>query len=204
MKKSVLFLIVCIFLCISAKAQVTIGSLDTPEKGAVLELKSDTLGFLPPRVELTDLASPDPLPAHVEGMVVFNINTKTGLEKGLYYNTGNKWVHLVTESFSKGNWFYMPSTVIDTPATGTSVTKDLYQAYMDQFSSTPTAGTRSALDAPDLLTVVPQNTDFYYYIIGYDDTVFENVKVSPEGVLTYDMKGEATDSTYMNIVFVEK
>ena len=204
MKKIFYFLLFVSIYTTNAKAQVTIGSLDSPEKGAVLELKSDTLGFLPPRVELTDLTSPDPLSVHVEGMVVFNINTKTGLEKGLYYNTGNKWIHLVTESYSKSSWFYMPSTVIDTPATGTSVAKDLYQAYIDQFSSTPKAGTRSALDAPDLLTVVPQNTDFYYYIIGYDDTVFENVKVSPEGVLTYDMKGEATDSTYMNIVFVEK
>ena len=205
MKKIFYFLLFVSLCVVSAKAQVTIGSLDAPERGAVLELKSDTLGFLPPRVELIDLTSPDPLPVHVEGMIVFNTNTNSGLEEGIYYNTGTKWIHLVSEAFAKGNWFYMPSTVIATSPVGSIGTKDLYQAYLDQFGTTVnTVRMKSEASAPELLTALPQATDFYYYVIGYDTDVFSNVQVSPEGMLSYDIIGEATDTTYMNIVFLEK
>jgi len=202
MKKILYLLIIIVSFCtINAHAQVTIGSLDDPQEGAVLELKSDTLGFLPPRVALSQLSLPDPLSVHVQGMVVFNTtdNAADTLQAGLYYNSGSQWVRLSTVPFSMQSWFYMPSVLFDTSLTGTGLTKDLYEEYKDQFTS-PKA---TSDGAPSLFTL-PQATDLYYYILDYDDAVFDHVSVNDSGLMTYDVISSATEATFLNIVFVTK
>src|SRR5690606_31599709 len=47
-------------------------------------------------------------------------------------------------------------------------------------------------------------TDMYYYITYYDTAVFANVSIDINGELTYDIIGNATEASYMNIVFVIK
>lgn len=189
----------------SAHAQVTIGSSDAPEPGAVLELKSSNLGFLPSRVALSRQSSPDPLPAHIKGMVVFNTTDSPvdTLRTGLYYNTGAQWICLATVPYSMENWFYMPSIVFDVSQTGTGFEKNLYQEYKDQLNSS--SGIAKSVGAPDTaLSVIPAATDLYYYVIAYDDTVFNNISIDANGMMTYDIIGAATDATLINIVFVEK
>ena len=107
-------------------------------------------------------------------------------------------------------FFYMPSVIIPTAAdqvvaeNGVSGerfgTINLYARYSKQFA-TPLA---SSTGAPALPTL-PSN-ELYYYVTWYDNTVFANVKVSADGILTYDVmkNADVTVGSFMNIVFAVK
>ena len=80
-------------------AQVKIGNNPTTlNANAALDVESTTRGILFPRVSLTSLAAPAPLTAHVAGMQVYNTNTGTDVEPGVYYNDGTKWVRVGGET----------------------------------------------------------------------------------------------------------
>jgi len=202
MKKILLFAVVFVLLsAISINAQVTIGSMNPPQRGAVLELKSDTLGFLPPRVNLIAPSNVKPLPAVVPGMVVFNTNPTDSLVVGLYYHNGTKWVHLIADPYMQQNWFYMPSIVLDASQLNTPVTVDLYNLFLTQFKTPANVspGAPAAVSAP-----LPQAADLYYYVTSYDTSVFSGISITNDGKMTYTALTTPSDSTYMNIVFVEK
>ena len=208
MKKNLYLLFFVSVFVINAKAQVTIGSQDAPTPGAVLELKSTTLGFLPPRVTLTRPSNPSPLKAHVEGMVVYNTNVSPNdtLQAGLYYNSGKRWVLLSMAPSFPQNWFYMPSIPIDVTA---GKTIDLYQEFKKQLNpdgSTPGSLVIGSAKAPtQVLKEIPGQNDLYYYVTAYDNTVFKNISITEDGKMTYEVTGAiATDGTFINIVFVEK
>ena len=214
MNKIYFLLIFVSFFAINARSQVTIGSQDAPAPGAVLELKSTNLGFLPSRVELTNLNQLTPLTgtaASCEGMIVYNktVQPADGLIPGLYLWDGAKWLRLTVADSEK--WFYMPSIVIETDTDGPG-TRDLFDLCKDQLYSAGSAtknggGTvvKNAAAPAQVLSRVPAvATDFYYYITDYDAEVFKNVAVTNEGILTYTVQGPATDKTFMNIVLVEK
>ena len=202
MKKALyLLFFLCAFGAIDANAQLTIGSLNPPQKGAILELKSDTLGFLPPRVSLSTPSSASPLPDVTAGIVVFNINPTDSLVVGLYYHNGSKWIHLTADPYLQQNWFYMPSIVLDVSQLNTPVTVDLYSEFLTQFKTPPviSPSAPAAVAAP-----LPQATDLYYYVTGYDTSVFSGISITNDGKMTYTALTTPSDSTYMNIVFVEK
>ena len=212
MNKIYLLLIFVSVFAINAKSQVTIGSQDAPTPGAALELKSTNLGFLPTRVALTDLEQLTPLTgvkADCEGMVVYNTtdNATSGLFPGLYYFDGTRWVRLTFEPFPPlEKWFYMPSIVFNTETSGTGFVKDLYNAYKTQLNTAgdlvvPSSG---AGTPTKVLASIPAATDLYYYVTGYDENVFDNISINASGVMTYDIIDQASDSTYLNIVFVQK
>jgi len=205
MKKNILLLFIVSVLTITAKSQVTIGSLDAPEPGAVLELKNTKLGFLPTRVELKSLNSPEPLPAHKEGMLVYNTNVTDTLRPGFYYNTGEQWLRLSAPSFSN-NWFYMPSIVFDTSVItpkGENKEIDLYGEFKKQLNDK--TGVVASAGAPNIaLSTIPKPTEINYYVTAYDHDVFEIDAISAEGKMTYRILNPASEATYINIVFVEK
>ena len=206
MKKNLYLLLFAFALAIPVHSQVTIGSLDAPHPGAVLELKSDKLGFLPPRIELDKLSSPYPLDTHVEGMIVFNIKSSPTdtLQAGLYYNSGSRWIQFSTAPFFTEKWFYMPSIPIDVSVTGTDFTIDLYQELKTQLNIDGGLVINSVGAPTRALSVLPEATDLYYYVTAYDKTVFDSLSIDAEGKMTYDIIGPATDATFMNIICVEK
>jgi hypothetical protein len=99
----------------SARAQVTIGSGNPPAKGALLDMKENeapnggtttTKGIIFPRVNLSGLNSLEPLLSATDaadatqktthtGIVVYNTNTASNLQEGLYCWDGAKWVKLL-------------------------------------------------------------------------------------------------------------
>jgi hypothetical protein len=204
MKKVFYLLFFVSAFAISVNAQVTIGSQDAPKEGAVLELKSSNLGFLPTRISLQRPSSPLPLPDHVDGMVVFNTNATDSLKVGLYYNWNKKWVNLSAEPYTKENWFYMPSIVIDVSGTGGTI--DLYGEYKKQLNATGVIKSSAAGTPDKVLAAIPKDVDLLYYVTAYDESVFENITITDKGVMTYGIKATASpdDATFMNIVFVEK
>ena len=206
MKRFIFLLVIISVFTVKIQSQVKIGDLNPPERGVILELKSDTLGFLPPRISLISPTNPYPLPVHVQGNIVFNIgNTNPdSLRVGLYYNTGTRWVNLSTTAYYPANWFYMPSIPIDVSGAGSIV--DLYDEYKKQLNTAGNHVVNSAGAPAIVLATIPKATDLYYYVTAYDDRVFENITIDANGLMTYDIKSGASadDATVMNIVFVEK
>ncbi|MDR1091982.1 MAG: hypothetical protein LBL79_12980 [Prevotella sp.] len=207
-------------------SQITIGSGEPPHSDALLDLKENnagtaTKGLLLPRVALTDAGLPAPMAVHVAGMTVYNTGTsptdgsvdiKDYVSPGFYYNSGSRWERL---HLGSANWFYMPSMAIDVTTSGT-FTRDLHLEYRKQFedgvdasipAESPTAGTPliKSPDAPNPFTKIYGATELYYYVTGYDDTVFSNLSITSDGKLTYTIDADnVTGATYMNIVFIEK
>ncbi|WP_116769908.1 hypothetical protein [Maribacter litoralis] len=94
--------------------------------------------------------------------------------------------------------FYPPSIEVDVSTTGTGRTIDLHAEYLAQYG---TPDVRSA-GAPAAIPTYA-NTELYYYVTYFDDTVFANVSVSATGIMTYDVIAAPTDyNTLINVVFV--
>jgi len=207
MKKIFLFLIVSIFV-VNAKAQVLIGGVTEPEWASILELRSDTLGFLPPRVNLLGPGRAAPLNRHLAGNVVYNKTATDSLRVGLYFNDGTRWVPLFTSKTIQEYWFYMPSIPIQVANIDlvAGKTVDLYYEYKKQLNTAGGLVKASAGAPTQVLKKVPEALDFWYYVTGYDDSVFDAITITNDGKMNYKIKPTAvpTDSTYLNIVFVEK
>ncbi|THV59377.1 hypothetical protein [Chryseobacterium candidae] len=109
-----------------------------------------------------------------------------------YYNSVlSKWL-----SLSMPKFFYMPSVIFDTTVLGPK-TKDLYQLYYDQFTSPA----KSSAGASGKIPVLGKN-DLEYYITYYDTNLFSNVSIDANGLLSYTVNSNASETSLMNIVFV--
>jgi len=95
--------------------------------------------------------------------------------------------------------FYMPSIVIDVSTLGTGKTIDLYAQYLEQFAKPKVA----SVGAP---ATIPNYTkdQLYYYVTYFDSSVFKINSIDANGLMNYDVIGNATPSSFINIVFVVK
>ena len=158
-----------------------------------------------PRVSLEQTTISNPLSAHVEGMVVYNIASAGDVTPGYYYNNGSKWMKLFS---AEDSFFYMPSTVLPTDENdivsfdGTKFKVNLYDEYKKQFGLT---GNVAVSDNAAKLPIYNSN-ELYYFVTYYDNTVFDDVKISATGELTYKLKAgfTYTEKTFMNIVLKVK
>jgi uncharacterized protein (TIGR02145 family) len=101
--KKIFFLMLTLLIggTASMNAQVRIGGLSDPNPSAILDLNPDegnaTLGLSLPRVTLVDLTNNAPLSGHVKGMMVYHTGVND-IAEGVYYNNGDKWVPLYSET----------------------------------------------------------------------------------------------------------
>ncbi|MDR1092205.1 MAG: hypothetical protein LBL79_14130 [Prevotella sp.] len=198
-----------LFYILTMNAQVTIGSGIQPNNDALLDLKEDAngtakKGLLMPRVSLTAANLPAPMASHTAGMTVYNLATSpTGtaqehyVSPGFYYNTGNRWERL---NMGATNWFYMPSVAFKTDKDATGETKDLYTLYKEQFASP----VKASAGAPVGVPYIPAADQLYYYVTYADPAVFTIKSISNTGIMNYDVRASATESSYINVVFVLK
>lgn len=176
----------------SITAQVGINT-PAPDTSSVLDVNSTSKGILLPRISnLSSVTNP------ATGLIIFDTNKKC-ISQNVGTPAAPDWACL---SPNATRFFYMPSIVFDTTTTGTGQTKDLYTLYKNQFSNVPT-NARSA-SAPATIPFFPNATDLYYYVTGYDATVFKINSISSTGVLNYDVLSNATSASFINIVFVVK
>jgi len=194
-------------------AQVTVGSNKVPETFSLLELiGGGAKGLRLPqfttiqRDAMTDAAfKASPLS---KGLQIYNENTGC-----VELWNGTDWKSLCDNTV---NWFYMPSIVIDVTTSGV-FSRDLYLEYKKQFADTDDAtvqpyslqtGTplvKSDAAAPNPFTQIYASNKLYFYVTGYDATVFSGISITSAGVLTYYVNADnVSDATYMNIVFVVK
>jgi len=118
---------------------------------------------------------------------------------GFYYydNSISKWVGVIKDNnFPK--FFYMPSVLINTATLG-SKTLDLYALYFAQFNTPPVRSTGSTGSIPTL-----PKTQLEYYVTYFDTTLMNTVTIDANGLMSYNVIGNASDSSFMNIVFVVK
>lgn len=197
--------VICFSLTTTLYAQV---GINTPAPKATLDMNksatSQPEGFLTVRLSGTELASRDNLYGADQNAAVVYVTaapssstskTSNVTTPGFYYyNNGiSKWVGLTMPKF-----FYMPSILFDTTSLGAK-TKDLYQLYYNQFTAPQASSTGAAGKIP----VLGKN-DLEYYITYYDTNVFTNVSIDANGLMSYTVSNNATDASFMNIVFVVK
>jgi len=189
-------------------AQVTIGDNVAPKQYSILELSTEHVkgGLRLPQLS-TSQRDALVLDGSADGLIIYNTD-----ENCVNYYNGAKW-----RSFCEGaGWFYMPSIVIEVTTSGT-FQRDLYLEYKKQFADTddaltpansPTAGTalvKSDANAPNPFARIYAVGELYFYVTGYDATVFSNLSITSNGVLNYTVNADnVTGATYMNIVFVVK
>ena len=93
-----------LFITITTKAQVGVGTT-TPEASAMLEVKSTTKGFLPPRVLLTATNAALPIASPSTGLLVYNTATAgtppNDVTPGYYYWNGSAWIKLTENGTTK-------------------------------------------------------------------------------------------------------
>lgn len=220
LNKSIVFLFILLVYNTAIQAQVTIGSQESPAKGALLDLKEQPVagteitaykGLLLPRVRLENISELTPLVATTEtnytdlklthkGLTVYNVNPieSQNLTQGVYTWDGTRWQKAVGERGPR-DFFYMPSIPISTTTNGT-FTLDLYNLYKTQFVTPKVKST----GAPASIPYFANATDIYYYVSDYDPAVFSNISISASGVMTYTIVGTGTAYSYINIVFVIK
>jgi hypothetical protein len=122
MKKEILLLPLSLFLASTVCAQVNIGSKDTPEQAAILQVKEhksateggETVtkgGLLLPRVKLNGLSDITVIASSADqskklaltGLLVYNVDT-TKIDKGLYVWDGKEWNQLEILSEKEGSF----------------------------------------------------------------------------------------------------
>ncbi|WP_405395866.1 beta strand repeat-containing protein [Maribacter sp. Asnod2-G09] len=96
--------------------------------------------------------------------------------------------------------FYPPSIEVDVATTGTDRKIDLHAEYLSQYGTPSVVSTGAPAAIPTYA-----NTELYYYVTYFDDSVFANVRVDALGEMTYDVIAAPTDyNTLINVVFVAK
>jgi len=124
--KKLIILIVVLMIVSSVKGQVKIGENSAPDPSAILELKSTTRGFLPPRVVLISTAATTPVTSPATGLIVYNISTygtsPNNVVPGYYIWNGTVWAPYFATlpiTYTAPNTF---STIVVTQGGDTNIT----------------------------------------------------------------------------------
>ena len=226
MKRNLLLLALSFFI-LQVSAQVTIGSLDSPAEGVLLDLKEHAAdgenvttdkGLLLPRVKLVAKDSLQPLinnasdtdERELTGVIVYNVAEITGNEtirsmsEGLYMWNGNEWTML--GKTGNPNFFYMPSFDLPLGTIGSTQSVDLYNEYARQFKYD--AGRNPNFHNGQGLTAVPgiySRSDLYYVVLDYTPGVISNLQMDASGNLSYQVVSTTVpQEAYINIICVVK
>jgi hypothetical protein len=191
-------------------------------------------GFLAPRLTGDELKAKDALyDTPQTGTIVYATakvttpSTKTAniLKEGYYFFNGSIWTALGSGK-SSNEWFYAPSIVLPTSTIGISNNSSddvsynsttetyiikLFSIYNKQFGLTGDVAGASRFSVrsnPSSSLDVINNTDLDYFVLYFDNTVFDpnSIAINTSGELTYKILSTAviTEKTFMNIVFKRK
>ena len=208
MKKIIFFIGLSLGVFVNAQVGINTTSPSTTfdvSKSAVANFPD---GVLVTRITGDELKAKDALYlANQNGTLVYvtavsatttpkTVNVKT---PGFYYydNSISQWVGAFkNDNFPK--FFYMPSVLVNTATLGTK-TLDLYALYFAQFNNPPVKSAGSKGSIPTL-----PKTQLEYYVTYYDTTLMDTVTIDANGLMSYKVIGNASDASFMNIVFVVK
>ncbi|HUC82059.1 MAG TPA: DNRLRE domain-containing protein, partial [Flavisolibacter sp.] len=127
MKRFTLTALFLLFICQISICQMGIGT--TPDSSAMLDVYSDTKGFLPPRISLTATNRPDPVSKPAIGLLIYNTAIagpdSARVLPGYYYWEGSKWLALSKKGGMRGEMLYWTGekwTTIPVGANGSVLT----------------------------------------------------------------------------------
>lgn len=201
------------------QAQVGVNTTDPKVSLDVRALLTDATtaeGLTAPRLKLSELVSKDAKYLTDQTGAIVYVTEVTGGRTakttqvttiGYYYYDGTIWRNIGPDP--KMKFFYMPPIVLPTDASdpaynsGTQVfTVNLHTAYSNQFGLA-FSGTSSTKSPSSSTLPVIANNALEYFVIYYDNAVFQNVTLSDAGVLTYKLPAVLpyTEKTFMNVVF---
>lgn len=216
----IFYTLILMAFSIFAEAQVGVNT-DQPNEYSVLDVNSNDKGILIPRVPLQSIFDKNTVKSYntttsgvyENSLLVYNTATSslTGADMdnnvtpGYYYWETDRWVRMASIHKKEQQFFYMPSIIIPTSQDqvpqGQFGQIDLHAYYVAQFAN-------SFQRNPGATTTLPvyTPTQLDYYITWYDETVFSNVNVSDEGILTYSVipNADVTIGSFMNIIFAIK
>ena len=66
----------------------------TPDESAMLDVKSTTKGFLPPRIALTGTSDATTISSPATGLLIYNTATVSDVTPGYYYYNGSAWIKI--------------------------------------------------------------------------------------------------------------
>ena len=97
------------FLQQSLIAQLGVGT-NTPDSSAMLDVFSNSKGFLPPRIALTAINLTDPIANPAVGLLIYNTAT-SGADSvkvlpGYYYWDGTKWFAISKKGEARGEMLF--------------------------------------------------------------------------------------------------
>ena len=201
-----IFTVLISALCTEVSAQVSISGTDI---NATLDIsKSPNISFNDglsvPRMTGDELRAKDNAYKAAQNATVVYVtkvatqsSTKTENVKrpNYYYYDGKleKWMALNHPKF-----FYMPPIAFDTTVF-IEKTINLYDLYYTEFNSPKKSSSGSFGKIPTV-----GRTDLDYYVTYYDTEVFSNISISETGEMKYTVKKNASEETFLNIVFVLK
>lgn len=192
---------VSLFVSVQSFSQVNgtgMGTLD-PHPSAALDVVNTSAGILIPRMNVDQKNS---IVSPASGLLIYDTTNKC-----ISQNTGTPsvptWVCLSAKD-TQNSFFYMPSIAIDasvvTPVNQGGSHLDLYEVYKKQFSRPAAKST----DAPNSIPYFPKATDLYYYLIEYDESIFNLIGTSSIGTIEYKIIKASNYATFINVVFVLK
>lgn len=146
----------------------------------------------------------------------------SGLKKTTVQNNSDYLLSVGSDNVVKAlkasmpKFFYMPSMLLPlaqdqiVPSMHTTFsngvfTVNLYNVYAEQFGGTNSANSVSNPTKTTSLPVLPKQ-ELDYFITFFDQTVYTNVAVTNDGILTYRISSQAdpNSGSFMNIVFAVK
>jgi hypothetical protein len=231
MKKVLEIVLFCVFIflaCMSGKAQVTMGSLESPVKGALLDLKNyasapdsttaNSGGLLLPRVRLVDRSTLEPFIKKSDaewqtnnqketkvnhiGLTVYNLTQDAYFRAGIYIWSGSEWKSMALTS----GYIFLPSFNIPWTTSGSiDLFNNVYKANFNPsnannyFSNLP--GVVAFPDYHD------KADDFYYVVTYYDPNVIQINGITSGGVMTYSKVGSGQvppENAYINVIMIRK
>lgn len=218
--KTILFSLATLLSTTTMFAQVGINT-DKPKSFSMLDVESSNKGILIPRVALLSTFDKQTVTNndgaaivnYENSLLVYNTSTSnlTGeteefknVTPGFYYWERDRWIRMTSNKDQQ--FFYMPSIIIPTaadqiPNDQTFGIIDLYAIYKGQFSNAMAKNPKASTNLP-----IYKVNQLDYYITWYDETVFDNVSVTDNGVMNYSIKPNAdvTVGSFMNIIFSVK
>ncbi|WP_146212689.1 hypothetical protein [Dysgonomonas alginatilytica] len=226
MKVKLFFSIVLILSTMTAYSQVGIGKTTSSATLDVAAVTDGSIadGFIGPRLTGNQLTAKNAQYGADQNATLVYVTEVASATTGKTKNvkTIGYYFYDATAESGTGLWvafadsskeqFYIPTILLPTdmyslpdanytaPSTN-RFTVNLYNIYKDQLgtpkaSSNPISSLRTGTVA----------SDYHYFVLYYDTSVFTSVSVTAAGILTYYLVSgyTPTEKTFMNIVFREK
>ena len=214
-KKNILLkAFICFNIC--CNAQTGINTKDSKATIQIKELNSTTLAdaIIAPQLSRSELTLKDDVytPNHKSTLVyittidgIVSSKTEHVNRVGYYIFNGNQW----KAAEERIKFFMLPAFTLklDPNASTTGLTFDIYNDVYKKQLTNQGGGifSTSNLNLESTLNKIYDADELDFVITYFDTEVLENITISTDGVMTYDVKNfELSFNSFINIVLVVK